>query len=259
MTEPSTQWNPDLYQSSHAFVWELGRGLLPLLAAAGGERILDLGCGTGQLTAEVGNSGAVAQGIDKALSMVEQARRNFPGIRFDAADVTALPFSNGEFDAVFSNAVLHWVPDARRAAAEISRVLKPGGRFIAEFGGRGNTATLLEAVYEALKSLGIHDPERLCPWYYPGIAEYAGVLEEQGLEVTFAALFERPTPLEGGEQGLRNWLNMFGGAFSGALRPEQHEEFIARVEALASGRLFRHGTWTVDYRRLRVLAVKPGE
>ncbi len=256
MDQPPSQWNPDLYQSGHSFVWKLGRDLVALLAPQPGERILDVGCGTGQLTAEIAGSGALVLGIDNAASMVQQARRNFPELHFEQADVTALPF-HAEFDAVFSNAALHWVRDADAAAAAISRALKAGGRFVAEFGGRGNAGTLVQAVYEGLESLGVHDPERLSPWYYPSIGEYAALLERHGLEVAFAALFDRPTPLEGGESALRNWLAMFGGCFTGALPPEQRECFLQRVEERAASRLRPNGIWTVDYRRLRVRAIKP--
>lgn len=256
MDQRAEPWNPDLYQSSHSFVWKFGRDLLALLAPQPGERILDVGCGTGQLTAEIGNSGAQAQGIDNSGSMVAQARKNFPELRFEQAGVTALPYQE-EFDAVFSNATLHWVRDADAAAAEISRVLKSGGRFVAEFGGRGNIETLLEAVYRVLESIGVREPERLNPWYYPGIGEYATLLERHGLEVTFAALFDRPTPLEGGDNALRNWLAMFGGCFTGALAAEQREQFLRGVEERAAHQLRPNGVWTVDYRRLRIRAVKP--
>ena len=255
--EPRTgSWNADLYQSSHSFVWKFGRDLLELLAPQPGERILDVGCGTGQLAAEIGDAGAEILGIDSAASMVEQARRNFPGLRFEQIGATAIAYRD-EFDAVFSNATLHWVRDADAAAAGISRALKPGGRFVAEFGGRGNVAALVDAVYKELEGAGMRHPERLNPWYYPGIAEYAAVLERHGLEVTFAALFDRPTPLEGGRPALANWLAMFGTCFTDALAPEQRAPFIEGVEKRAA-RLLVEGVWTVDYRRLRVRAIKRG-
>lgn len=251
----NARWNPELYQSSHSFVWERGRDLLVLLAPQPGERILDAGCGTGQLTAEIARSGAEVIGIDKSGAMIRQARANFPEIQFEIADVAAMNFEE-EFDAVFSNAALHWVLEAERAAAGISRALRPGGRFVAEFGGRGNTQTLLNAVYEALISLGISNPERLSPWHYSGIAEYAGLLERNGLEVTYAALFDRPTALGDGEAGLAKWLDMFCGVFLDAVGPGRREEFKRKVSTLAAPRLLREGIWTLDYRRLRVAAVR---
>jgi len=250
-------WNPDLYESSHSFVWKLGRDLLAQLAPQAGERILDVGCGTGQLTAEIAASGAHALGIDSAASMIGQARRNFPELRFEQADVTALSYRD-EFDAVFSNATLHWVRDADRAAAGIRRALKPGGRFVAEFGGRGNTAALLHSVYQELESLGVRQPERLNPWYYPSLGEYAALLERHGLAVTFAALFDRPTPLEGGDDALANWLAMFGACFMDAVPPEQRPQFLRGVAERAAPQLRPNGVWTLDYRRLRIRAINAG-
>src|SRR5262245_47515749 len=136
-----SQWDPALYQSSHSFVWERGRGLVELLAPQAGERILDIGCGTGQLTAEIAGAGAHVVGVDNSAAMIEQARANFPELRFEQADVRSLKFDH-EFDAVFSNAVLHWVQQADTAAAVMSRALKPGGRMVVEFGGHGNTQAL---------------------------------------------------------------------------------------------------------------------
>jgi len=249
-------WNAELYQSSHSFVWKFGKDLLAQLGPRPGERILDVGCGTGQLTAEISSAGAEVVGIDSSASMVERARQNFPDLRFEQCSVTAMPFHE-EFDAVFSNATLHWVRDAEAAVDAISRALKPGGRFIAEFGGRGNTGALLEALYQELAASGVDEPKRLNPWYYPSIAEYAAVLERAGLEVTFAALFERPTPLEGGDEALANWLAMFGASFTNALSPELRGPFVRRIEQRAAHRLRRpDGVWTIDYRRLRIRAAK---
>ncbi|MFN7998776.1 MAG: methyltransferase domain-containing protein [Bryobacteraceae bacterium] len=249
-------WNPELYQSSHSFVWKFGRDLLALLAPQAGERILDVGCGTGQLTAEIAQSGAEVQGIDSAAAMVEQARGNFPSLRFEQVSATALPYRE-EFDAVFSNAVLHWVRDAETAAAAISRALKPGGRFVAEFGGHGNVQRVVDAAYAELRAMGVAAPEKLNPWYYPSVGEYASLLEGHQLEVTFAALFDRPTPLEGGESGFRNWTAMFCKPFTDAVPSEQRGELVNRLEERLAPGLRRNGEWSMDYRRIRVQAVKP--
>jgi trans-aconitate 2-methyltransferase len=123
-------------------------------------------------------------------------------------------------------------------------------------GGRGNIQQIWNAAKQALSDMGVKDPEKLSPWFYPSIGEYATMLESRGLAVTFAVLFDRPTPLEGGERGLRNWLEMFGMFASNVLGPEQREELIWRVEALARPALYNDGEWTVDYRRLRMIAVK---
>src|SRR5277367_3573693 len=166
------RWNPELYQASHSFVWKFGRELLALLAPQPGERILDVGCGTGQLTAEIAQAGAQVTGLDNAPDMLADARKNFPGLTFVLGNAARFDFAE-PFDAVFSNAVLHWVKDADGAVASIARVLRPGGRFIAEFGGHGNIATVLAALRAVLGP----DADQQSPWYYPSIGEYAPILE----------------------------------------------------------------------------------
>ena len=187
--------------------------------------------------------------------MIEQARANVPVVHFEVADLRAIEYRE-EFDAVFSNAVLHWVRDADTAAEAIRHALKPGGRFVAEFGGHGNNRMVLEAVWRAMEALGIQEPERYNPWFYPTIGEYAGLLERHGLAVTFAVLFDRPTALDGGVQGLSNWLDMFGAQLTAAVPDEQRNEFQHLVEQNAAPLLWREGKWWVDYRRLRVVALK---
>lgn len=255
MATETLSWNSELYQSSHAFVWQFGRDLLAILAPKPGERILDVGCGTGQLTADIANAGAEVVGLDLSAEMIAAASANFPQLRFEVADITAANY-RGEFDAVFSNAALHWVRDQNAAIGAIARALRPGGRFVFEMGGRGNIQRIWNAAMEALSAMGVKDPEKLSPWFYPSIGEYAPMLESRGLLVTLAVLFDRPTPLEGGERGLRIWLQMFGMFASNILRPDQREELIERIEMIARRTLLRNGQWTIDYKRLRMIAVK---
>ncbi len=248
----SPSWDARLYQDRHAFVWQLGSSLLELLATRPGERILDLGCGTGQLTAQIAQAGAEVIGLDQSPAMIEEARRHFPDIHFEIADARSLGWT-GAFDAVFSNAVLHWIPEAALVAEGIARALKPGGRFVAEFGGKGNVQELIDAVQAALQAIGCAPVAS--PWYYPSVGEYATVLERTGLEVTFATLFDRPTPLEG-ESGLRHWFEMFGHHFIAQVPAERRECFFQQLQEAARPTLHREGTWVADYRRLRVLARK---
>ena len=208
----TNRWNAREYDAKHAFVYEKAKGLVDLLAPKSGEQILDLGCGTGVLTAEIAGRGAKVVGIDRSPEMVAQAKSKFPALKFEVVDATKMKF-DGEFDAVFSNAVLHWIPEAEKVASGIARALKPGGRFVAEFGGKGNIQTLVEAFHQAFTALGISGPKDVSPWFYPGIAEYAGLLEKHGLEVRSAALFERPTVLEDGSKGLENWIRVFRQSF----------------------------------------------
>jgi trans-aconitate 2-methyltransferase len=220
-----------------------------------GERILDVGCGTGQLTAEIAQSGAHVVGLDQSAEMIRAARQNYPDLDFDVADIASVNYDS-EFDAAFSNAALHWVKDQEGAITAMASALKPGGRLVFEMGGHGNIAQLWKAMAQAMAELRVPDSGDMTPRFYPSIGEYAPKLEAHGLQVTFAVLFDRPTPLEGGEQGLRNWLNMFASAASKLMSSEQHEQFIHRVEALARPALFHNSEWTIDYRRLRMIAVR---
>ncbi len=203
-------WNAELYDDKHSFVWKLGSSVVELLAPQPGERILDLGCGTGQLTALIAETGAEVVGLDNSPAMVEEARRLHPQLEFKEAD--AHDFDVAEpFDAVFSNAALHWIKEPDKVVACIAQSLKQDGRMAVEFGGHGNVRYLSTAIETASQSLlGEMAPH---PWYFPSIAEFAALLEYHGLEVTQAALIDRPTPLEG-DDGLRNWVRTFGDHWS---------------------------------------------
>jgi trans-aconitate methyltransferase len=252
--DQNSKWDAALYDEKHSFVWKMAGALLELLDPKPGERILDVGCGTGHLTAQIAATGAQVTGVDRSSEMIAQARATHPALRFEVADARELQFSN-EFEAVFSNATLHWITEPERAIVSIAKALRRGGRFVAEFGGKGNVAGVVAAVTAAWCKLEL--PESLpTPWYYPSVSEYAGLLEKHGLEVTYAALFNRPTPLEDGDNGLRNWLNMFGSSFTEKISSSLREKFTAEVEAQARPTLY-HGTgWVMDYRRLRIVALR---
>jgi trans-aconitate methyltransferase len=182
--------------------------------------------------------------------MIAEARRNYPGLAFEVADARELTYED-RFDAVFSNAVLHWIPEADAVVRSVARALKPGGRFVAEFGGKGNIQVLEGALIEAVAAVtGVRVES---PWFFPSIAEYAGLLEAHGLEVGFATLFDRPTPLEG-DNGLRHWVEMFGGPFLERIPPDLRESYFRQVEDRLRPVLRKDGVWTADYRRIRVLA-----
>ncbi len=243
MSEPShegrSDWNANLYDAKHAFVWKFGADLLPLLAPKSGERILDIGCGTGHLTAQIAESGAQVVGIDRSLEMASAARTAYPNLQFEVADARKLPYQ-AEFDAVFS----------------VWNAVRPGGRFVAEFGGKGNIAKMKSAFDKSLAELHSEPEGGTNPWYYPSVREYATLLENHGFEVRFMTLFDRPTPLADGEAGLRNWMTMFASDYYAKLSPESREVFLQSVEDRLRPGLFRDGQWWADYRRLRFAAWK---
>ncbi|MBU7584112.1 MAG: methyltransferase domain-containing protein [Nostoc sp. TH1S01] len=248
-------WNALLYEDKHAFVWQYGEDLLQWLNSKPGELILDLGCGTGQLSAKIAESGAEVIGIDSAATMIEKARQNYPNLRFEVADARNLQIDK-LFDAVFSNATLHWIKEADAAIASIYQALKPGGRFVAEFGGKGNVESIVQALYVACEKIGLSNPQVFNPWYFPSIGEYSNLLEQQGFEVTQAILFTRPTFLADGEAGIKNWLEMFASAFLAKLSDAEKVEVIRYVEDYLQPTLYRDHAWTADYRRIRILAIK---
>lgn len=247
------QWDAEFYNEQHSFVFEYGRDLLSLLDARPGERILDLGCGTGRLTKAIAEAGALVTGMDSSPGMVEAARAQYPELEFSRADARdfSYPF---EFDAVFSNAVLHWIHEAAGVARCVAGSLRAGGRFVAEFGGKGNVARVAGALKEALREEG--RAEECVWWYNPSLGEYAALLEGHGLGVRFATLFDRPTRLENGARGLRNWVEMFKPEVFEGLDGGTKERVLGKVESKLHDALFREGSWYADYRRLRVMAVK---
>ncbi len=254
-----TEWNPDDYDSGHDFVFEYGADVVDLLDPAPGERVLDLGCGTGHLTADiataVGDTGLVL-GIDQSGEMVARARKAYPDHQFVRADARAFA-TDDQFDAVFSNAALHWIPEQDAVVETVRNLLRPGGRFVAELGGAGNVATIVEAVQAVCARRG-HDVDH--PWYFPTVGEHASLLERHGFRVTYARLFDRPTELDGGEDGLRQWLGMFGDGLLAPLSADEREAVVAAVERRLRPDRYdaQSETWTADYRRLRFVASLDG-
>ena len=243
-------WSADDYDGGHAFVFEYGEGVVDLLDPAPGERVLDLGCGTGHLTASIADSGANVVGLDADRAMVAEAARTYPDLRFVQGDARQFAFRE-PFDAVFSNAALHWIDEQDAVLDSVADALRPGGRFVAELGGTGNVESIVGAVREAAAERG-YTVEN--PWYFPSVGEYASLLEAHGFEVRYATLFDRPTELDDGEAGLASWLGMFGDGLLGPVPEDERDAVVADVEDRLRKELFADGTWTADYRRLRVVA-----
>lgn len=256
--EKTAAWDAKLYNAKHGFVWKYGADLVELLDPRPGERILDLGCGTGHLTARIAELGALVTGVDQSAEMIAAARQAYPNLKFEIADARSLSFPN-EFDAVFSNATLHWIHEPDAVVQGVHRALRLGGRFVAELGGNGNIRTMQEAFDEALAEMGAAARGEVRPWYYPSVSEYAAVVERNGLEMRFITLFDRPTELADGEAGLRNWMRMFATQHLEKAGASRQDEFIERVEQRLRPKLFRNASWWADYRRLRLVAYKPME
>lgn len=255
-SQSTNEWNATLYDEKIHFVSRLGKGVLELLDPQPGEQILDLGCGTGDLTHEIAKAGAVPTGIDYAASMIEKAQAKYPEISFSVEN--ALAFRTEEtFDAVFSNAVLHWIRPPEKVVENVWHCLRSGGRFVAEFGGKGNVQSIVQAIAEVLDMDNLDISERN-PWYYPSIGEYSLLLEHQGFRVTYAVHFDRPTPLPGGEDGLDHWLDMFSDDFFLGLSFEEKQEMYGKIKQRLKGELYKDNEWVADYKRIRVLAVKEG-
>ena len=254
-SKAKTTWDAALYQNKHSFVWRHSIDLIELLAPKPGEQILDLGCGTGQLTAKIADTGACIVGIDNAPGMIDQARKNYPDITFKLADAQDFQFPQ-PFDAIFSNAALHWIREPRSVLTCIARSLKPGGRLVAELGAKGNVQSILTALRLALDEEGASFNKARSPWYFPTIAEYAPLLEQHGLSVRYAVHFLRPTTLEGGARGLRLWLEMFAADFLEDLPAVKKRKVTQQVEKALRPHLYRDGEWVADYQRLRVVAIK---
>ena len=246
----TAQWDPERYQSRFSFVWHRGADLIDLLDPKPGETVLDIGCGTGQLTFQIAERGATATGLDSAPAIVAQARINYPSLKFMLADASDFAIPE-PVDAVFSNAVLHWIMKPQAVAACVRRALKPGGRFVAEFGGRNNVSTILDGVRAEVFGA-------ISPWYYPSLGEYATLLESQGFRVTHAFHFDRPTPLEGA-RGMHDWLEAFGSDLLAAVPAPQRDAVRDRIVERLRPTLFRDGVWFVDYVRLRISAYRTAE
>jgi trans-aconitate methyltransferase len=243
-------WSAERYAETAHFVPALGAPVLELLAPAKGERILDLGCGDGVLTEKIMAAGATVVAVDAGPDMVAAARAR--GIDARVMDGQKLTFIN-EFDAVFSNAALHWMRDQEAVLAGVHRALRPRGRFVAELGGHNNTAAIIVALSAVLGRRGF-DAHRLSPWCFPSADAYRQKLQDPGFVVEEIAIVPRPTTLP---TGIEPWLDTFAEDFFGAL-PEA-ERLPARTEVadlLRPVLMDETGTWIADYVRLRLRATR---
>jgi trans-aconitate methyltransferase len=255
------QWSAADYAREGRFVADMAGAVVELLAAAPGERVLDLGCGDGALTERLAGMGVDVLGVDSAPDMVRAAQAR--GVQAREVSAERLPFTS-EFDAVFSNAALHWVRDQEAMLASVARALKPGGRFVAEMGGQGNIAALRVALRAALAQIGKvklieHEGGEN---YFPSPKAYKARLERHGFMVEEIGLFPRPTPLAKG--GVKGWFRTFRTGVLAALSAEEQDALLDAAEGLlfpvlAETRENGSVAWTADYVRLRFRAVWDGD
>jgi SAM-dependent methyltransferase len=248
----SQTWDPQTYALNARFVSDLAGPVLELLAPCAGERILDLGCGDGVLTAKLAAMGCRMAGVDGSAAQVGAARAL--GLDSQVMDGERLQFES-EFDAVFSNAALHWMRRPDAVIEGVWRALKAGGRFVAEMGGDGCVVKIRAALAQALARRGI-DFETLSPWYFPTVEDYSARLRAGGFAVESIVLVPRPTALPGDVSG---WLATFAQSATAALPPADRPAFIAEVQSALKPQLCdEQGRWWADYTRLRFRAVKAG-
>lgn len=251
MSVPTNQtWNPEQYAEKARFVSDLGMPVVALLAPRAGEAILDLGCGDGPLTRKLADLGCNVIGVDASSEMIAAACAL--GLDARVMDGHALQF-DGEFDAVFSNAALHWMKEPDKVIAGVWRALKPGGRFVGECGGYGNVAIIAAALEASLATRGI-DARTVNPWYFASAEEYKSRLQQNGFAVEKITLIPRPTPLPG---HMVEWLETFAKSFAAALPVSERASFLDEVaESCRASLCDANGNWTADYVRLRFSAVK---
>jgi len=249
------KWDSSLYDNKHDFVFKYGEDLLNLLQPVEGEHILDLGCGTGYLASLIAESGAIVTGVDSSEEMIKKAKETYPGIDFRIASAAEF-ISDDSFDAIFSNAVLHWIKEKEQVIDCMFRNLKNNGRLVLEMGGKQNVAGIIEALRTTLKKHGFNKQAATEQWYFPSLAEYTGLLEKRGFRVTFAAHFNRETELKNTEQGIKDWIKMFGATYLQNISTPDLDSILSEVENILRPSHFRNGKWYADYKRLRIVASK---
>ncbi len=251
------RWNADLYDQKHGFVFKYGENFLEVLNPKVGEKILDLGCGSGYLTNAIREEGAEVLGVDSSAEMIEKAKQNYPQTNFKVADATDLGY-NASFNAVFSNAVLHWInaDNQPKMMDAVFMALKPGGRFVAEMGGKGNVGLMISTLRKILHQYGYQQQAEMEYLFFPSVGEYTSMLEKAGFKVTYAALFDRETLLQDQAEGVKKWITMFASDFFIGVKEAHQTEILQATTQQLETHYHRDGEWFADYKRLRFIAIK---
>lgn len=245
-------WNSNAYTANFQFVHKYGEALIDFITAAQGSFVVDLGCGNGALTEKLHDKGFRVLGIDSSAAMIDKANGLYPSLNFRLDDACA--FRLGEkADAVFSNAVFHWIDDHEKLVKNISDNLKPGGEFVFEFGGKGCADTVHTALGKAFDECGLTYINR---FNFRSVGEFAPILEKYGFKVVYAVLFDRPTEQKNGEDGLENWIHMFVNSAFDGIGFDTAQKIIKHAVEICRPRLYKNGKWYIDYVRIRMKAIK---
>jgi trans-aconitate 2-methyltransferase len=251
----TTTWNAHCYDERHAFVFKYGEDVVRQLAPRPGERILDLGCGTGYLANLIAQAGARVIGIDSSPAMIDRAGAAYPDLDFRVMSVYDMDFDT-PFDAVFSNAMLHWVLEKEIAIDHIYRALRKGGRLVLEMGGKGNVEEIIVATRKVLTRHNHFQNAAKQIWYFPSLGEYTTLLEKRGFQIKFASHFDRPTKLHDNDSGLKDWIKMFGNAFFDDISATDENNILSEIQEAIRPASYRNQSWYADYKRLRIEAIK---
>lgn len=241
-------WNTEKYEKNARFVSDYGIDVISWLDPKPHEYILDLGCGDGVLTKKIIEFGCKVLGVDGSLEFVNAAKKI--GVNAVQGDGENLNFEE-EFDAIFSNAALHWMTDQEKVISGVSKGLKKGGRFVVEMGGAGNLEKIQKVITETVSEYGYKIKK--C-WFLPTESEEKKLLEKYGLKIHKMSFFKRPTPLP---TGIKEWLWTITVPLLGNVPEELHGEIIEKIAKKLEKRLeYENDKYIADYVRLRFIAYK---
>ena len=243
-------WNAVLYDNKYDFVSEYGKGLLEFVPENKNQSILDLGCGTGTLTAQLSNLADTIIGIDSSASMIAKAKEQYVNIQFGVCDALALPFEQ-QFDVVFSNAVFYWIADHDALLKQVHKVLKPNGLLVCEFGANCNIATIENAFMNVCQNYGY---KYIPKFNFPTVDTFSDLLKKNNFMIDKIYDYNRPTSLKDHERGLANWMKQFFASDLELMSEKMQNEIIKKVEDITKEFLWNGNEWIADYRRLRAIA-----
>ena len=250
----SDLWNPDLYKNDHSFVFKFGEDLIKLLNPNMNDNVLDIGCGTGELTYEISKLVKSITGIDSSSKMLESSRKNYPDVNFEVVNALEMNFHN-EFDKVFSNAVFHWILDQETFLKNIYNSLKTNGKLVAEMGGKDNVEIIFSNFKNSLIKRGYQKNADKKVNFFPSVAEYTSLLEKSGFTVRYVLYFDRDTELSD-ENGIKNFLTMFYESYFDNVTEKDKADILEEVQNECKKKLYKNNKWYADYKRLRFIAEK---